>query len=236
MNPCENSAENAAENGRRRPTTGRARAGTMESVAHRARFAAVMTAITRRLPFGLSEVVAPSLVGYLLINLCTFFVDLGLLGLLPRHVAVADPGRRDAVLRDRLRAQLRAQPGAELPQPRRRRQAVPGLRGGQREQLPDLRPRPHRPAVRRRRVLRVLPGHRGLLRGRLPVLHAALGGVPRQPRRRDGAGAEAGGRPRWPRPIGAGSGAGAGAASAAPDRGPPSERGATFSRQSRRGR
>jgi putative flippase GtrA len=40
-----------------------------------------MTAITRRLPFGLSEVVAPSLVGYLLINLCTFFVDLSLLGL-----------------------------------------------------------------------------------------------------------------------------------------------------------
>ena len=40
-----------------------------------------MTAITRRLPFGLSEVVAPSLVGYLLINLCTFFIDLGILGL-----------------------------------------------------------------------------------------------------------------------------------------------------------
>lgn len=40
-----------------------------------------MTAITRRLPFGLSEVVAPSVVGYLLINLCTFFVDLALLGL-----------------------------------------------------------------------------------------------------------------------------------------------------------
>jgi putative flippase GtrA len=54
----------------------------MEGVAHRARFAALMTAITRRLPFGLSEVVAPSLVGYLLINLCTFFVDLGILGLL----------------------------------------------------------------------------------------------------------------------------------------------------------
>jgi putative flippase GtrA len=50
-------------------------------MAYRARFAAVMTAITRRLPFGLSEVVAPSLVGYLLINLCTFFIDLGLLGL-----------------------------------------------------------------------------------------------------------------------------------------------------------
>ena len=53
-----------------------------------------MTAITRRLPFGLSEVVAPSLVGYLLINLCTFFIDLGILGLchgtfrLPIPVAV----------------------------------------------------------------------------------------------------------------------------------------------------
>jgi putative flippase GtrA len=44
-----------------------------------------MTAITRRLPFGLSEVVAPSLVGYLLINLCTFFVDLGLLALFHGH-------------------------------------------------------------------------------------------------------------------------------------------------------
>jgi putative flippase GtrA len=54
----------------------------MEDVAYRARFAAVTTAITRRLPFGLSEVIAPSLVGYLMINLCTFFIDLGLLGLL----------------------------------------------------------------------------------------------------------------------------------------------------------
>jgi putative flippase GtrA len=53
----------------------------MDSVEHRARFAAAMTAITRRLPFGLAEVVAPSLVGYLLINLCTFFIDLALLGL-----------------------------------------------------------------------------------------------------------------------------------------------------------
>jgi putative flippase GtrA len=57
----------------------------MEGVAHQARFAALMTAITRRLPFGLSEVVAPSLVGYLLINLCTFFIDLGILGLLHGH-------------------------------------------------------------------------------------------------------------------------------------------------------
>jgi putative flippase GtrA len=53
----------------------------MDTVAYRERFAAVVTAITRRLPFGLSETVPPSLVGYLLINLCTFFVDLGLLGL-----------------------------------------------------------------------------------------------------------------------------------------------------------
>jgi hypothetical protein len=44
-----------------------------------ARFAAAMTAVTRRLPFGLADVVAPSLVGYLLINLCTFFLDLSLL-------------------------------------------------------------------------------------------------------------------------------------------------------------
>jgi putative flippase GtrA len=58
----------------------------MEDVAHRATFAAVMTAISRRLPFGLSEKVPPSLVGYLLINLCTFFVDLGLLGLFHGHL------------------------------------------------------------------------------------------------------------------------------------------------------
>jgi putative flippase GtrA len=66
----------------------------MDDMAHQARFAAAMTAITRRLPFGLSRVVAPSLVGYLLINLGTFFIDLGLLGLfhgplgLPAPVAV----------------------------------------------------------------------------------------------------------------------------------------------------
>jgi putative flippase GtrA len=38
-----------------------------------------MTAVTRRLPFGLAGVVPPSVVGYLLINLCTFFLDLSLL-------------------------------------------------------------------------------------------------------------------------------------------------------------
>jgi putative flippase GtrA len=66
----------------------------MESVAHRARFAAAMTAITGKLPFGLSRVVAPSVVGYLLINLCTFLLDLALLAVfhgglpLPLPVAV----------------------------------------------------------------------------------------------------------------------------------------------------
>jgi putative flippase GtrA len=48
-------------------------------MADGARFAAAMTAVTRRLPFGLAGIVAPSVVGYLLINLCTFFIDLGLL-------------------------------------------------------------------------------------------------------------------------------------------------------------
>jgi putative flippase GtrA len=54
----------------------------MEIMAHRARYAAAMTAITRRLPFGLSNVVEPNMLGYLLINLGTFCIDLGLLGLL----------------------------------------------------------------------------------------------------------------------------------------------------------
>jgi putative flippase GtrA len=54
----------------------------MEIMAHRARYAAAMAAITKRLPFGLSNVVEPNMLGYLLINLCTFCIDLGLLGLL----------------------------------------------------------------------------------------------------------------------------------------------------------
>lgn len=52
-----------------------------ESMPRGARFAAAMTAVTRRLPFGLSGVVAPSLLGYLLINLCTFFLDLSVLAI-----------------------------------------------------------------------------------------------------------------------------------------------------------
>jgi putative flippase GtrA len=53
----------------------------MESMAHRARYAAAMAAITRRLPFGLANVIEPSMLGYLLINLLTFFIDLSLLAL-----------------------------------------------------------------------------------------------------------------------------------------------------------
>jgi putative flippase GtrA len=40
-----------------------------------------MAAIARRLPFGLSGVVPPNIVGYLLINGCTFCLDLSLLTL-----------------------------------------------------------------------------------------------------------------------------------------------------------
>ena len=54
----------------------------MEGMAHRARYAAAMTAITRRLPFGLSTVIEPNMLGYLLINLCTFSLDLAILGVL----------------------------------------------------------------------------------------------------------------------------------------------------------
>jgi putative flippase GtrA len=53
-----------------------------------------MAAVTRRLPFGLASIVAPSIVGYVLINLCTFVIDLTLLDLfhgvarLPLPIAV----------------------------------------------------------------------------------------------------------------------------------------------------
>jgi putative flippase GtrA len=52
------------------------------NVPRGARFAAAMTAVARRLPFGLASVVPPSLLGYLLINLCTFCLDLGVLTVL----------------------------------------------------------------------------------------------------------------------------------------------------------
>ncbi|MGH9121750.1 MAG: GtrA family protein [Acidimicrobiales bacterium] len=40
------------------------------------------TAVARHLPFGLSRIVAPTLVGYALINSCTFGVDIGVLTVL----------------------------------------------------------------------------------------------------------------------------------------------------------
>lgn len=46
-----------------------------------ARFADAMTAVTRALPFGLSRIVSPSDVGYLLISLATFLLNLVLLAL-----------------------------------------------------------------------------------------------------------------------------------------------------------
>ena len=47
-----------------------------------ASFATAMAAVARRLPWGLSRVVPPSLLGFLLINGFTFCVDLGLLTIL----------------------------------------------------------------------------------------------------------------------------------------------------------
>src|SRR6201995_1902799 len=64
-------------------------AGTMEAMENetrQARYITAMTAITRRLPFGLADVIAPSMLGYLLINLCTFFIDLGLLAVFHGHL------------------------------------------------------------------------------------------------------------------------------------------------------
>ena len=45
------------------------------------RFHALMAAIVRKLPFGLSRIVAPSFLGFAIINGFTFSVDLGLLSL-----------------------------------------------------------------------------------------------------------------------------------------------------------
>jgi putative flippase GtrA len=46
-----------------------------------ARYQALMAAVVRRLPFGLSRIVPPSFIGFAIINGCTFSVDLGLLSL-----------------------------------------------------------------------------------------------------------------------------------------------------------
>ena len=53
--------------------------GTAERATLGRRFAAVMTAIAGRLPFGLAEIIAPSVLGFAVINGFTFSVDLACL-------------------------------------------------------------------------------------------------------------------------------------------------------------
>jgi putative flippase GtrA len=50
--------------------------------AHPGRFHAAVESVTRRLPFGLSRIVAPSILGFAVINGFTFTVDLSLLTVL----------------------------------------------------------------------------------------------------------------------------------------------------------
>jgi putative flippase GtrA len=52
---------------------------TERRAARGERFTAVMTAVVRVLPFGLARIVAPSLLGFAVINSCTFAADLALL-------------------------------------------------------------------------------------------------------------------------------------------------------------
>src|SRR5215469_4134984 len=104
-----------------------------------------------------------------------------------RRPALAAAARGHLVVRDRVADQLRAEPRAELPVARRGRRPAAALHRGEREQLPDLRARAHRPPGGRRRLLRARPRHRRAVRGRLPVLHDALGrlqGHPQSGRRR----------------------------------------------------
>jgi putative flippase GtrA len=59
------------------PVGGSLRAGVRADRGER--FTAVMAAIARRLPFGLARIVSPSLLGFAVLNTCTFGADLGLL-------------------------------------------------------------------------------------------------------------------------------------------------------------
>ncbi|HUN34283.1 MAG TPA: GtrA family protein [Trebonia sp.] len=63
----------------------------MSSEARGQWFASAMAAVARRLPFGLSEVVPPNVLGYLVINLCTFCIDLGLLTVFHGVLGVIPP-------------------------------------------------------------------------------------------------------------------------------------------------
>jgi putative flippase GtrA len=78
----ETPAQDAPAKDSQAPETSAPETPAPDTPAHRARYAAAMAAITARLPFGLSRVIEPNMLGYLLINLCTFFIDLAILGLL----------------------------------------------------------------------------------------------------------------------------------------------------------
>lgn len=77
MNVRDDVAIGATPSGR--PRAGAAVRAAVRGDAAGGRFYACMAAVVRRLPFGLSRVVAPSLLGFVLINGLTFAVDLGLL-------------------------------------------------------------------------------------------------------------------------------------------------------------
>jgi putative flippase GtrA len=57
----------------------RADAAAVPAAAHPGRFHAATASVARRLPFGLSRIVTPSVVGFAVINGFTFSVDLSLL-------------------------------------------------------------------------------------------------------------------------------------------------------------
>jgi putative flippase GtrA len=61
------------------PQTGYAPTNAAAKPGRGERFAAVTAAIVRRLPFGLDRIVPPNLLGFAVINLGTFSVDLALL-------------------------------------------------------------------------------------------------------------------------------------------------------------
>ena len=67
----------------------------MDAPTHRRgagqRYADAMASVARRLPFGLGRVVAPTVLGFALINAITFTLDLSLLTVLHGHLRLALP-------------------------------------------------------------------------------------------------------------------------------------------------
>src|SRR3954447_2644025 len=79
------------------------------------RFARAMSRVVAALPFGLSRVVPPSLVGFALLNALTFSLDLGLLTTFHGDLRLAATGQHHHWVRDGVRAELLAQPPLQLP-------------------------------------------------------------------------------------------------------------------------